>query len=631
MRSAKQAMTLGVAIAIAALLAVPSPLAARGKRSDPEPAPFAKGNGIDLKALNEKYRNALVRIEFTPIRNYTEIKLNPSKSEEYWGGNNEGAHGSGFFINQREIMTNAHVVQRARRGSLRIKSPATGNVEFRVEIVGLGSSWEIDLAILRIPDDELMRFKKRAGLEQIPTLELGDSSTVKQSDPLAILGYPEDSDELKIIQAEVMGRQYQSYGFGVFPIRHQFIEVGPGGVIQGGNSGGPAIDIRGAVVGIPTLGHWRSGKGWLIPSSIVHRFMARIRKSDLGKVPLDIPSLGLVLSRNFPGTSVWAGAPEDITIFELGVVVRDVIPKLQADQWGVKPGDIVVGFANPAKGISCALDFEGYCVVTGKMARWPADGEQRTNLDEPKIHLEEMVFVSDPGDDVKIWYIRPTKGPDAGKPAELRTVSREIHIDRSDDLPCLGIYDKPDFEMWGDFVAQDFNDFNSGYFDVPPEQVDKGGVIVTYVEPNSLASNRGLELGGGRRFRRPSGAGRWYIIDEINGVPVRNLNELRVELRKAEARFEQAQKSPSYDPERKILLLERYVQISVRTAGSDGKGLRLTPAFPIDEALECTRESGKPPPLPTAPESAVAAGNAARPNPPPQTPASPTSSETPGR
>ena len=55
---------------------------------------------INLQQLNKKYRNALVRIEFTPIVNLSETILNPSKSERYVGRNSNGSHGSGFFIRQ---------------------------------------------------------------------------------------------------------------------------------------------------------------------------------------------------------------------------------------------------------------------------------------------------------------------------------------------------------------------------------------------------------------------------------------------------------------------------------------------------------------------------------------------------
>ena len=165
--------------------------------SMPNGTPAASAS-IDLPALKKQYQNALVKIEFTAIGNKEETKMNPTKSERYYAGE-EPPHGTGFFISESEIVTNAHVVEEARNGSIRIKSPATGNVEFKVDVTGVGGSETIDLAVLRLPEDELLRFKKRSGLETIPTLQFGDSDTVKQADALAVFGYPQSSDELKLI------------------------------------------------------------------------------------------------------------------------------------------------------------------------------------------------------------------------------------------------------------------------------------------------------------------------------------------------------------------------------------------------------------------------------------------------
>jgi len=274
---------------------------------------MVSSRNIDLQSLNKKYRNAVVLIEFTPIRNLSETILNPTKSENYSGLDTKGSHGTGFFINEDEILTNAHVVEAARKGSIHIKSPATGNVKFKVTVVGIGGSGSIDLAVLHFPKDEQMRLRKLSGLSSIPALKFGDSDELDQSDPLAIFGYPTISDELKVIQAEVTGRQYQKYpGYG-FLTKHQYIEVGPGGVVQEGNSGGPALDKKGLVVGMPTLGDWRGNQGWLIPINLVRAFLGRIRENQQGKISLDIPELGLVLTKNTDGTSVWAGAKSSRT------------------------------------------------------------------------------------------------------------------------------------------------------------------------------------------------------------------------------------------------------------------------------------------------------------------------------
>ncbi len=556
-----------------------------------------RGAELDLATLKNRYQNAVVKIEFTAIENVVETKFNPTKSETYYAGQ-EPPHGSGFFISQRDILTNAHVVEEARRGSIRVKSPATGNVEFKVDIVGIAWSESIDLAVLRLPEDEAERFKRRASLTEIPALRFGDSDQVRQADALAIFGYPQSSDELKIIQCKVTGRQYLKTEFDEFICGHQFIEVGPGGVVQPGNSGGPALNADGEVVGIPARGSgWGSEQGWLIPSNIVKHFLEQIMASDEGRREVKIPALGLSLTENFTGTAVWAGVPEEMVIFEVGVVVREVIPNSLADDWGLKSNDIILGFANKQSGMSCALDFKGYRVTTGKMAQWPpkddaAGSPAATPAGEEaaKLHLHELVLTTRPGDEVTLWYVRPGV-------AGVQTIMRKMIVKPPVNLPHLGVFEKAPFELWGDFVAQDFDDYNVRLFGVPPQEILKGGALVTFTEPNSLASRRGMNL----IWREPWGfavpgmrgrmATRWVIIESVNGKPVKNLADLRAHLREAERVFDQKQKEPGYDPKRKALLRERYAQIGFRTNRSDGTVLHLTPAFPIDEALE-TRPKG---------------------------------------
>jgi len=554
------------------------------------------GGELDLAALKARYQNAIVKIEFTAVVNVVETKFNPTKSETYYAGQ-EPPHGSGFFISQRDILTNAHVVEDARRGSIRIKSPATGNVEFKADVVGVAWSESIDLAVLRLPEDEAERFKRRANLKEIPALTFGDSEKVKQADALAIFGYPQSSDELKIIQCKVTGRQYLKTDFDEFVCGHQFIEVGPGGVVQPGNSGGPALNAAGEVVGIPARGSgWGSEQGWLIPSRIVQHFVKQVYDSEEGRKEIKVPQLGISLTENFSGTAVWAGAPEEMVIFEVGVVVREVIPNSLGAEWGFQSNDIILGFANKQKGFSSALDFKGYRVTTGKMAHWPpsesvakADSKNEAQddpADEPlKLHLHELVMMCQPGDDVTFWYVRPGK-------AGIQKLERKMVVKPPVNLPHLGVFEKPPFELWGDFVAQDFDDFNVRLYEVPPQEILKSGVLVTFTEPNSLASRRGMNLGwrepwgftiGGERGQVTT---RWVIIESVNGKAVKTLAEFRAALREAEKVFSDKQKEPGYDPKRKALTRERYVQIGFRTNRSDGTVLHLTPAFPIDEALE---------------------------------------------
>ena len=558
-----------------------------------EDAPaLSSSSEIDLSSLKDRFQNAVVKVEFTALRNKELTKLNPSKSEQYYSGD-EPPHGSGFFISESEILTNAHVVEEARRGSIRIKTPATGNVEFRAEVLGVGGTEQIDLAVLRLPDDEVLRLKRRSGLKRIPIMTLGDSDQIHQADPVAIFGYPQNSDELKIIAAKVTGRQYLKIKTGEFVCQHQFIEVGPGGVVQAGNSGGPGLNRQGKVVGIPARGSgYGSEQGWLIPSNVVSHFLERVRGNETGRKDMELPRLGISLTENFTGNLVWADATEDVVMFELGVMVREVTSGSLASQWGLKAGDILVGFANRQQEISCALDMQGYRVTTSRMSVWPAEGadaavdagETSVKGEVNKLHLTELVLLSQPGDDVTLWYVRQgSKG--------IQKIERKFEFVKPVPIAHLGTFEKPDYELWGDFVAQDFNDFNAALFAVPNREILQGGALVTFVEPNSLASRRGMsvvsrDMYGFSWTSSYESATTWAIIDSVNDKPVKNLKQLREALRAAEKSYTDLTEQASFDVSRRSLMKERYVQIGFRTNSNDGQTLRLQPAFPIDEALE---------------------------------------------
>ena len=132
-------------------------------------------------------------------------------------------------------------------------------------------------------------------------------------------------------------------------------------------------------------------------------------------------------------------------------------------------------------------------------------------------------------------------------------------------------------------------------FSVPFAEIKEGGVLVTYVEPNSLASHRGLEISSrynnnhfmSMGYMGRSGFGKWYIIEAINDKPVKDLKTFKAHLRKAEQKFELEKQSPEYKQELKNLYKERYAKFRIRTKSMRGEVIRFNITFPIDDALEC--------------------------------------------
>ena len=182
------------------------------------------------------------------------------------------------------------------------------------------------------------------------------------------------------------------------------------------------------------------------------------------------------------------------------------------------------------------------------------------------------------------------------------TVKQTIETNNEGLVPLLGLYEQPAYENWGDMVVQDFNTYNVEQLGVPVREIVKGGVLVTYVEPNSIASHSGLHMSDSYGFsmfstcrsrRWFSGSDSWYIIDSVNGEPVANLAQYRSELRAAEKRFDSLKRSPLYKPEKRFLYPDRYVQFSVRTSAAHGECLSFNTTLLIDDALECGKRNNK--------------------------------------
>src|SRR3954469_2374493 len=151
------------------------------------------------------------------------------------------ATGSGFLIdNDGHILTNAHVVQGAKRVDVQLGDGATQ----QAQIVGTDPS--TDIALLKVDDTE--------GVNPLP---LGDSTKVEVGDPVVAIGNPFGLDRTVttgIVSA--LQRQIQApNGFSISDVIQTDAAINPG------NSGGPLIDGAGQVIGINSQIETAGGSG----------------------------------------------------------------------------------------------------------------------------------------------------------------------------------------------------------------------------------------------------------------------------------------------------------------------------------------------------------------------------------
>ncbi len=236
--------------------------------------------------------------------------------------------GSGVIVDPEGfIVTNAHVVEGARRIQVRLPLSTSGIqagdsiLQRAGDLVGatvVGIDRETDLAVLKIP---------RTGL---PALELGDSDDVRTGMVVLAFGSPfglENSVSMGVVSAPA--RQLQAEA--------PMIYIQTDATINPGNSGGPLVDTSGRVVGINTLifsaDGGSDGIGFAAPSNIV-RFVYEQIKANF-RVQRGV--IGVGLQTITPGMADGLGLPRD-----WGVVVTDVYPRSPAQEAGVQIGDVVV-------------------------------------------------------------------------------------------------------------------------------------------------------------------------------------------------------------------------------------------------------------------------------------------------
>ena len=212
------------------------------------------------------------------------------------------------------VVTNFHVV----RGADAIVVRLADQSEFEAKLVG-GDS-KTDLALLKIDGHGL------------PAMPFGNSDRLDVGEPVMAIGNPFGLD--------------QTVTTGIVSAKERFIGSGPyddfiqtDASVNPGNSGGPLIDVRGALVGINTAIFSQTGGsvgiGFAIPVNIAKDVLRQLRET--GKVV-----------RGYLGVAVAPVTPEARRSANLpgprGALVAEVVSGSPAAAAGLKSGDVIVRY-----------------------------------------------------------------------------------------------------------------------------------------------------------------------------------------------------------------------------------------------------------------------------------------------
>jgi serine protease Do len=299
------------------------------------------------------------------------------------------------------------------------------------------------------PDTDLALLKVTAD-RPLPAARFGDSSTVKVGQWVLAVGNPFGLDRT-VTLGVVSGIGRENINLSRY---ENFIQTDAS--INPGNSGGPLFNLRGEVIGINTaIINFAQGIGFAIPSNMAKQVIEQLLAR--GKVV-----------RGWLGVGIQPLTPELAKKFGVsegeGVLVNEVFDKDPAAAAGIRPGDIIVKI----------------------------DG---TAVDSPN-KLSRLIGALPPGATSKIEVVR-----------DMKHVVLEVPLSERRDAAIVASVPQARTEVK---LGLDVQDLTAGLADKFKLR-EARGVLITKVEPNSLAHAEGLREGD--------------LIKEVNRAEVSTVGE----------------------------------------------------------------------------------------------------------
>jgi serine protease Do len=302
-------------------------------------------------------------------------------------------------------------------------------------------------------DIALIRVKSEQDLFALP---LGSSDSVRPGDWVVAVGNPFGLEHT--VTAGIVSAKHRVISQGTYD---DFIQTDA--AINPGNSGGPLINLKGEVIGINTaIKPAANTIGFAVPIDMAKEILPQLRAT--GRV-----------TRGWLGVVIQAITPEIAEHLELedeqGAVVSRVMPKGPADEAGIKRYDVIVEF----------------------------DGKPVKEMND----LPRIVASTPVEKPVKVVVLRE------GERKTLKAVVGKMDEPEATQLASArqsgsaGSYGLRVQNLTPDLAAQLGVD-------------EKGGVVITGVEPGSAASDAGLR--------------REDVILEVNKQEVANVDDLEERL-----------------------------------------------------------------------------------------------------
>ncbi|XP_074564422.1 protease Do-like 9 isoform X2 [Curcuma longa] len=228
---------------------------------------------------------------------------------------------SGFIIEGRRVLTNAHSVEHFTQVKLKKRGSDT---KYVATVLAIGT--ECDIAMLTVENDEFW--------EGVSPLQFGSLPALQ--DAVTVVGYPIGGDTISVTSGVVSRMEILSYVHGSTELLGFQIDA----AINSGNSGGPAFNDKGKCVGIAfqSLKHEDvENIGYVIPTPVIMHFINDYEKS--GEYT-GFPMLGIEWQKmENPDLRKAMGMAAD----QKGVRIRRIEPTSPEFQF-LKPSDVILSF-----------------------------------------------------------------------------------------------------------------------------------------------------------------------------------------------------------------------------------------------------------------------------------------------
>jgi len=350
-----------------------------------------KNNLIDVA---REMMNGVVQIQVEGhLEEDTQSVMNPAiKIPGVWMG-------SGFFVKydglEGYIVTNAHVVRNGDK--IEVSSMLTSEERFEAELVGLVKKLEPDVALIKLTENELERFKRLA-VRDIEYLELWQGPSPSRGEEVKAIGYP-----MGMVEPNISGGEITNFVSGSEYTTERFVT---NAAINPGNSGGPSISRSGMVVGLNTAVMVDAENiGFITPAGFVKIIIENLLKKN----EPHFSSIGGKLQKNADNFNALLKQSE-----ARGLIVAKVMANGFLEAAGLQARDVILSING--------VEFDRHGIVIGKEGHF----RHKNNYDVMKL-----IPI---GQDVEVVYVRDgvTKKTSAKamRSPEKGVVSRPIISER---------------------------------------------------------------------------------------------------------------------------------------------------------------------------------------------------------